>query len=213
MDAREQLVYQRNLLKIEKEEDYRQYQDKILNTSIQERKKEGVCWYPVQLQSHRTGTGDRMVVQVERSIDDDSSHVFQVGSVVSLFICNSSSDRAQFIGGVISYLRKHVMKIVLNSHNLPDWIFEGKIGIDLMFDEATYREMDRALELMINAKEGRASELRSVFYGESKAHIKSGHIYQLPQLNSNKMRHCPIFSIQRIYQLFMALQELEKPPL
>ncbi len=184
MDIQEQLVKLRQLLKIEKEEDYRQYQDKILHTSVQDRKTEGVCWYPIQIQSHRIGTGERIVIQVEKPIEDETSHVFQVGSVVSLFHNLSHKERADYAGGVVSYIRKNVMKIVLNGSDLPEWIHDGKLGVDLMFDEGTYREMDKAIEKVIDADEGRLSEMKEIFYGTKSAHIRGGHNYESIGLNS-----------------------------
>ncbi|MDA0195945.1 MAG: AAA domain-containing protein [Bacteroidetes bacterium] len=186
MTSKEQLVFLRKLLKIEKDEDFQQYQLKVLNTSIQGRVKDGVCWYPVRVQSHHIGTGERMVLQIEKSPDDDSRHVFQVGSVISLFNNNHSKERANDIGAVVSYLRKNVMKIVLNSDAPPDWLHDGKLGIDLMFDEATYREMDKALEKVTDADKGRVSELRNLFYGEKKVSIRSGHLYQSIKLNAKQ---------------------------
>jgi ATP-dependent RNA/DNA helicase IGHMBP2 len=35
------------LLKTERDEDYAQYERKMFNTSIEERRKRGVTWYPV----------------------------------------------------------------------------------------------------------------------------------------------------------------------
>jgi len=186
MTARHQLVHLRQLLKIEKEADFDQYQQKILNSSVQQRKKDGVCWYPVRLQSHRITTGDRITIQIERPLEDDANHVFQVGSVVSVFQNLASQERANYIGGVVSYLRKNVMKVALNSQDLPSWINEGKIGVDLMFDEATYREMDKALARLIDAENGRIVELREIFYGEKKAMTLPGHSFQLPSLNDRQ---------------------------
>lgn len=186
MKTKEQLVHLRQLLKIEKEEDYKQYQDKILNTSVKNRKKEGVCWYPVQMHSHKIGTGERMVVQVEKAIEDEGNHVFQVGAIVSLFHNLAHRERADYSSGVVSYIRKNVMKVVLNSADLPHWINDGKLGVDLMFDEGTYREMDKALDKVINAEESRLSEMREIFYGTKSAHIRSGHEYKSPHLNSKQ---------------------------
>jgi ATP-dependent RNA/DNA helicase IGHMBP2 len=47
------------LIKIEKEEDYAQYERKMLNTSIEERRKRGVTWYPVVLANRFISTGER----------------------------------------------------------------------------------------------------------------------------------------------------------
>ena len=186
MTTEEQLSRLSQLLKVEKEEDFQQYQRKILHTSVQDRKKEGVCWYPIKLQSQRIGTGDRIVIQVEKPIEDENNHVFQVGSVVSLFNNVASQERANYSGGVVSYLRKNVMKIVLNSYDLPDWVDQGKLGVDLMFDEATYREMDKAISRLKSAEEGRIAELREIFYGEQRAVIRKGHHFKLPSLNERQ---------------------------
>ena len=183
MSPNDQLSNLRRLLKIEKEEDFQQYQQKILNTSVKDRKKEGVCWYPARLQSHRIGMGDRVVAQIEKPIEDETSHVFQVGSVVSVFRNTGNQERADYCSGVVSYLRKNVMKVVLNTYDLPEWIYDSKIGVDLMFDEATYREMDKALDRMIKVSEGRLAELKDIFYGAAEATVSSGHDYRSIKLN------------------------------
>jgi len=61
MTSREQLAFLRKLLKIEKEEDFQQYQRRVFNTSIHGRIKDGVCWYPVRAQIHHIGTGDKPI--------------------------------------------------------------------------------------------------------------------------------------------------------
>ncbi len=45
--ANEELKHVQALLKMEKSEDLEQYKKKVLNSSIKERKKDGICWYPV----------------------------------------------------------------------------------------------------------------------------------------------------------------------
>ena len=41
----------------------------------------------------------------------------------------------------------------------------GNIGIDLMFDERTYQEMEKALDIVIEAKNDRIAELRAILLG------------------------------------------------
>ena len=50
-----------------------------------------------------------------------------------------------------TFADKNKMKIVLNSTDIPDWINLGQVGIDLSFDERTYREMENALKTQISA--------------------------------------------------------------
>ena len=117
-----------------------QYQDKILNTSVQDRKKQGVCWYPVQIQSHKTGTGDRIIIQVEKPIEDELNYVFQVGSVVSLFHNVSLQERANYTGGVVSYIRKNVMKIVVGSIRISGRKVFGVLELSLVWQQLLLEE-------------------------------------------------------------------------
>ncbi len=61
------------------------------------------------------------------------------------------------------------MKIVLGGEDLPDWLQAGGVGVDLMFDERTYVEMDRALQHLETVENGRLAELRDVLMGTRKA--------------------------------------------
>ena len=57
------------------------------------------------------------------------------------------------------------MKIILNSKDLPEWIGKGDIGVDMLFDETTYIEMNKALDKVIKAKNDRLAELRDILLG------------------------------------------------
>lgn len=179
--AQEILKELARLLKIEKEEDYAQYQRKMLNTSIQERKKQGVTWYPVQLVNRFVSTGERLTLELDRTSDPEQNHSFQTGAIVSVF--SGHGEEAYAISGVISYLRKEKMRVVLNTSDLPDWIREGKLGVNLLFDEGSYKEMDRALKEVVGAEKGRIADLREMFYGALPVNFKKGFDYQSVNLN------------------------------
>lgn len=182
--AQETLIQLRQLLKIEKDEDYAQYQRKMLNTSIKERKKQGVTWYPIQLVNRYISTGERFTLELDRTTDFEQNHAFQVGGVVSVF--SGHGEEADATSGVVSYLRKDKMRVVLNGTELPDWIRDGKLGVNLLFDEGTYREMDKALKEVAGAEKGRIAELREIFYGAKAAGFKSGFDYQSVNLNEKQ---------------------------
>jgi ATP-dependent RNA/DNA helicase IGHMBP2 len=58
------------------------------------------------------------------------------------------------------------MVITLSGDFLPEWIHDGKLGVDLLFDEASYREMEWALKSVVRAESGRLAELRDMLLGE-----------------------------------------------
>ncbi len=173
-----------DLLKIEKDEDYAQYQRKMLDTSIKERKKQGVTWYPVELVNRYVSTGERFTLEFERTTDLDQNHSFHSGAVVSVF--SGHGDDAETVSGVVSYQRKEKMKVVLNSSDLPEWIRDGKLGVNLLFDEGSYREMQAALKVVAGAEKGRVAELREILYGAREAGFKNGFDYQSVNLNEKQ---------------------------
>ena len=102
-------------IKIEREEDRSQYQKKMMHTSFQERKEQGVCWYPITLTKSYLGTGERIVLHLEKTVQDKQRHVFQPGSSVSLF-SNSGGQKLPSVSGVISFLRDGKMRILSLIH-------------------------------------------------------------------------------------------------
>ena len=173
-----------DLLKIEKDEDYAQYQQKMLNTSLDERRKQGVTWYPVVKVNHFISTGERYTIELERTSHMDLNHAFQSGAVVSLFLGQDEKDSST--QGVISYIRDNKMRIVINDDDLPDWIFDGKLGVNLLFDEGSYREMHKALKEVLNAEQGRLADLREIFYGAKEPSFKNGFEFQSVNLNDSQ---------------------------
>ncbi len=184
--AQEVLQHLIALLKIEKDEDYAQYERKMLHASIKERRQKGVTWYPVLLANRYISTGERYTLELDKTNDFDQNHAFQVGAVASVFA--GHGEEAEAVSGVISYVKDKKMRVVLNGTELPDWIREGKLGVNLLFDEGAYREMNRALKQVIGAERGRTSELREILYGEKEAEFKSGFDYQSVHLNDVQNR-------------------------
>lgn len=183
----EELKRVQALLKIEKQEDYEQYQKKVLNSSIKDKKKEGVCWYPVYIKKNYLGRGDRLMLELERTSDLDQPHLFQSGKVISFF-SNSGEGGGdeQSISGVINYARNNNMVVTLNADDLPEWARSGKLGVDLLFDEASYREMEYAMKKVIEAESGRLAELKDVLLGYKAASFGQKEPIDIPQLNSSQ---------------------------
>ena len=180
-EAQESLQKLIPLLKIEKEEDYAQYEQKMLHSSIKERRQKGVTWHPVNLTNHFISTGERYTLEFEKTNDFEQNHAFQSGAIVSMF--SGQGDDADVASGVVSYIKNGKMRVALNGTSLPPWIWENKLGVNLLFDESSYREMGRALKQVINAEQGRVADLREILYGAKTAEFKEGFNYQSIQLN------------------------------
>ncbi|RZS96631.1 AAA domain-containing protein [Cecembia calidifontis] len=183
----EELQNSLKLLKQEWEEDLQQFKKKFLYTSISDKKEEGICWYPVQLKKSKIGFGERWIVDLER-FDTNQSHLFQSGKSVSIFSNQQNHISPDLrINGVINQVKKDVMTVTLQVEELPDWLSKGKIGIDLLFDEASYREMESALKAVIKAEKSRLAELKYILLGENAASFGAFHKLEDSRLNESQL--------------------------
>ncbi len=175
------LKKQLSLLDKEKAADYEFFKERMMLTSPYERDKKGTTWFPVRLTDDFISTGERITLVIEKKKHLERKHAFQVGSIVSVFA--ESDERDKNISGVVGYLKDETMRVVLNKSYVPDWAYEDSIGVNLMFDDSTYREMSDAINRVILAKNNRLSELRDAMYGEQKAPFDPGHHFNVESLN------------------------------
>ena len=76
------------------------------------------------------------------------------------------------------------MKIAFSVDEEPEWLDDGKLGIDLLFDEGSYQEMEFSLQKVIKAENNRLSELREVILGEKVPEYEDKNFdLKLPNLN------------------------------
>lgn len=169
MTVNEQLQQTLDLIKLERQADLEQYRQKVLLQSVGERVKKGSTWYPVLLRKDYIGTGERPIIEVERTNHLDQPHSFQSGKLVSVFSNASGSPEKHHINGVINYVRDNLMVITVNADDTPEWINDSMLGVDLMFDEMSYREMEFALQEVIKADDSRVAELKQILLGGEKA--------------------------------------------
>jgi ATP-dependent RNA/DNA helicase IGHMBP2 len=185
-NALEELQVLSELLQMEKEADLAQFKEKIQRLPLSERKANGYAWYPVQVVKSGYTYGERAVVTVERDVPEDEPHQFRAGKVVNFFT-NQPAIKQREKTGVINFVKKNRMQIILNSKDLPDWVSLGQIGVDLLFDDRTYLEMEKALAKVQDAKKGKVAELRNVLLGVQPPRYAPVHQpLVLPQLNDSQ---------------------------
>lgn len=158
---------QLDLLKTEREEDERSYKKLTETLSVAERRANGLTWYPIAIRGTEVSRGDYLTVEVERTTHQDISHQLRFGVAASLF--SNHDPKENNVRGTITFQGGNRLKITLLTEELPDWASDGKLGIDLLFDDNSYDEMEKALKLASslsqNHKEG---QLIDVLTGSKK---------------------------------------------
>jgi ATP-dependent RNA/DNA helicase IGHMBP2 len=142
---------------------------------------------PVMLEKTKFDTGERLLVKVSRSAEHKDAHLFQSGKLVSLFsnAGHNKEDEAS-VNAVINYVREHEMVITLNSDEFPDWIRDGKLGIQLLFDENSYQEMFYTLRRLEEFEIDRVTYLSRVLLGDVEAEFDEKEKKEIAELNQSQ---------------------------
>lgn len=130
--------------------------------------------------------GDYLTVEVERTTHQDIVHQLRFGASAMLF---SNHDRNQdHLDGTISWISGNRLKITLRTDELPDWAGDGKLGIDLLFDDNSYDEMQNALKLApIVGEKGDEGRLVRVLTGQQTPVFNDDlPAFPIPALNASQ---------------------------
>ncbi len=176
----------RELIDLERMEERRLHLEVIQAMPLVQRVEKGYSWYPLQVTESDYGIGERPYVVVSR--EGEEAHQFRAGTSVNLFTTQPDA-RSPQRAGVIQYVKKDRMKIILGGEDPPSWLQRGGVGIDLMFDERTYVEMDKAMERVATARGDRTAELRDVIMGVRPAEyrpVPAEEVADLAELNQSQ---------------------------
>lgn len=176
----------RQWLRLEREADFEYYRNLVAQLSLEQRRQKGYTWHPVQVLKSGYTFGERAFVTIERLRELDQPHQLRAGKTVNLYALNDDRSR-QEQSGIIQFVERNRLKIVLNSRDLPDWLNAGQLGVDLLFDERSYQEMDKALHHVLQARGNRLAELRRVLCGLDVPRFRESETPpELPMLNASQ---------------------------
>ena len=180
-------------MQLEQKEDQAQFKLNNASATIKERRRRGLTWYPVTITQEDIGFGGKVVLELERPAHRQDLHLFQVGKNASLFSDapgNSGPDRP-VLSGVVTSVRRNKLLLATTKEALPDWALDGStLGIDLTFDEVSYREMNQALSAVMLAHGNRLAVLRDVLLGARPASFrehKADDLFYPSALNDSQL--------------------------
>lgn len=126
-----------------------------------------------------------MVVEVERREDKEIEHQFEYGRPVCFFT-QDISGKLNYLNFVatVNYVDEDRMVVILPSVDaLLALQSKEVLGVQLYFDETSYRLMFEALKQVISAKNNRLAELRDIFHGTQPVSTFSFQPVRFPWLN------------------------------
>lgn len=182
------LQHQYELLQIEYEYEKEQFKQQTELMGIGQKIKRGMCWYPLNLGRNYYNALNQLVIEVERREDKDVEHQFEYGRPVCFFT-QDVSGKLNYLNFVatVNYVDEDRMVVILPSVDaLLALQSKEVVGVQLYFDETSYRLMFEALKQVIGAKNNRLAELRDIFHGTQPASTFSFHPLRFPWLNATQ---------------------------
>ena len=172
---------------LQKEYEYEKelYRQQTREAGIPKRIQQGVCWFPVKLGADRYNSLNQLTVEVTRTETEETEHSFEYGRPVCFFRISADRQIRYFnFSAVISYVQDNKMVVVLpGSQVLPELVVTGELGVQLYFDDTSYKTMFAALREVAEAKGNRTARLREVLLGKAPALRRETGPVRFPWLN------------------------------
>jgi ATP-dependent RNA/DNA helicase IGHMBP2 len=189
-------------LKIEYQEDKTQYKSLTENHSIAEKRAAGLVWYPISIRGQELDRADYLTVEVEKHNSNENGDQMRGGMPALLF---SNHDREHDkIEGTIKHVNGNRLKISLKEDELPDWTRDGKLGIELLFDDKSYDEMFgaiKAAEKILEKEENTPQkQLIQVLLGGKKPSFKE-NIQQISIESLNESQNISVNKVLKTNEL------------
>ena len=185
------LLKQQALLNEEYAYEKAQYEQQTERTGLPRRIQQGLCWYPLLTGRSYYNALNQLVVDVSRTQDREVEHNFEPGRPVCFFTADLGG-RLHYLSfsATISYVQEDRMVVALPS---PAALveLEGKsqeVGVQLYFDETSYRAMFAALEQTMKAKNNLLAHLRETLLGCEPPHQRQLFPIRFPWLNPSQER-------------------------
>jgi len=173
---------------LQKEYEYEKelYRQQTREAGIPKRIQQGVCWFPVKLGADRYNSLNQLTVEVTRTETEETEHSFEYGCPVCFFRISADRQIRYFnFSAVISYVQDNKMVVVLPGPQvLPELVVTGELGVQLYFDDTSYKTMFAALREV--AKGNRTARLREVLLGKAPALRRETGPVRFPWLNASQ---------------------------
>lgn len=157
--------------------------------------KRGDAWFPLRIGKRFYNSMNQLVIEVFRTSDEEIDHNFEFGRPVMFFKMRKSEGKDSSVSyfnftGTVSYVDGDRMVITVpDSAPLLDLqSAEDPVGVQLSFDETSYKMMFDALDRVMKARGNRLAYLRDLFYSHQKAQRFSFEPMRFPWLNPTQER-------------------------
>lgn len=194
--AIQELQRQKMLLQMEYYTEKEAFRKQTEAMGLLRKVKRGDAWFPLSVGRSYYNSMNQMALEVRRTADQDIEHNFEFGRPAIFFtlqkVNGETKERLHYFNFscVVSYVDGDNMVVILpDAGRVIDLQHaQGQVGVQLFFDETSYKCMFDALDRVINAKGNRLAYLRDLFYSGQQAQRFSFESQRFPWLNPTQER-------------------------
>ena len=181
------LQQQRLLLQMEYQAEKEAFRKQTEEMGLQRKVKRGDAWFPLKVGRSYYNSLNQLVVEVFRQGDEEIEHNFEFGKPVVFFRIDEKDQIHYFnFTATVSYVDGDRMVVAVpDNGQLIDVQGAENVGVQLFFDETSYKMMFDALNRVMKAK-GRLGYLRDLFYSYQQAETFSFAPIHYPYLNATQ---------------------------
>jgi superfamily I DNA and/or RNA helicase len=192
-----QLQQQRHLLQVEYQEEKEAYRLHSESMGLARKVTRGDAWFPLHVGRTYYNSLNQFCIEVTRQGDEEIDHNFEYGKPVVFFNAEAPAGDLKQAGhihyygftGSVSFVDGNRMVVAIpEGHTLELQNAQQPVGVQLFFDETSYRMMFDALERVMNAKGTRLAYLRDLFYTHQHAEAFGFDGIRFPWLNPSQER-------------------------
>ena len=186
----EQLRRQKLLLQLEYYTEKEAFRKQTETMGLRRKVKRGDAWFPIRVGKSYYNSLNQLVVEVFRGEEEDVDHNFEFGRPVVFLSATDAKD----LGGKLRYFsftatvsyvdgNRMVVAVPDSAPLLELQSSSQPLGVQLSFDETSYRAMFQAIDRVIAAKNDRLAYLRELFHGDRQPQRYAFEPIRFPWLN------------------------------
>ncbi len=182
------LQQQQLLLRMEYEYEKEEFKRQTENMGIARKVRRGLCWYPATPGRSYYNSLNQLVIEITHTENTDIEHNFEFGRPICFFR-QSADEKITYMNftATVSYADETRMVVIMPGAGAVMEVQEADhLGVQLYFDETSYRTMFEALEDTLRSKGSRLAQLRDILLGTSKAGFRELYPVRFPWLNSTQ---------------------------
>ncbi|TGL59614.1 AAA domain-containing protein [Leptospira sarikeiensis] len=159
----------RESLKKERQAELDKYKEDLSSSDLNQRIRDGFTVFPLVFEDAELGADGNWKVILKPTKQKNIPELFRPGTPVRIV-----KETEEYISVL---LKANEDSYIVYMEEVPDWVEEGKLGLEILPDETSFKEWDRALDKVMHAEKGsRAKFFADLFSDQieiSKPNFKS----------------------------------------